>query len=550
MGSASRVFAFAVVTVTLTVGAAPRLEAQHSRTMAQYKHSRWTRYDGAPTPVYDLAQARDGYLWVAAAGALYRFDGIDFEKIEPVSETRLGSSGNILATPDGRIWAWYPQGRRLAVYENAELRAVPTPGTSGRVTRLIYSHDGAIWLGMGDSDLPIWRYTDERCRSLGPRSGVPLAQLLAMIASDDGAVWVSYVGSLCFLAPSGRHFEPVIQEDRLRGSLAADREGRIWFTDRKGAYPVSGEHGRPVPHLKRNGYVSEGLTSDTTATVTEDDEQNIWIGTTRGLDRFRLVDLVSEPLLSAPAAYGDFLLIASDGSVYVAQMHTVYRIAPGGKPEPLLRIDEPETICEDRRGRIWLIDEHSVWVLGHGLTRRLPRPPDPGSGFYGCAADRSGTLWLTAARAGMYRWTGTRWEPMFGPPDRKCFHPTIMSRVKDGSLIVLWTPDRLVRFEPPDKLQTLIPSGSPVGDIATFYEGQDGLIVVGSKKLAQIRNGEVRYLDRRNLDALTGANGMAQTARDVWFQSVRGVARVDAKSLDSAFRQPRRLLRFQLFGFD
>ena len=53
--------------------------------------------------------------------------------------------------------------------------------------------------------------------------------------------------------------------------------------------------------------------------VLEDREGNIWIGTEKGLDKFRPATLRAEPVLTAPAAFGDKLMLASDGSVYIGE---------------------------------------------------------------------------------------------------------------------------------------------------------------------------------------------------------------------------------------
>ena len=38
----------------------------------------------------------------------------------------------------------------------------------------------------------------------------------------------------------------------------------------------------------------------------------------------------AEPALTAPAAFGDKLMQASDGSVYIGESRTIYRVVPGG----------------------------------------------------------------------------------------------------------------------------------------------------------------------------------------------------------------------------
>src|SRR6185369_12057953 len=66
--------AFAVCTPALAIS--PDLD------VSQLYHSSWTARDGAPTSIRDIRQTRDGYLWLATAVGLFRFDGVRFERFE------------------------------------------------------------------------------------------------------------------------------------------------------------------------------------------------------------------------------------------------------------------------------------------------------------------------------------------------------------------------------------------------------------------------------------------------------------------------------------
>src|SRR5258708_27498462 len=48
-------------------------------------HTGWGVSDGVPPNITDLAQTADGYLWIGTAGGLYRFDGVRFERFQPLN---------------------------------------------------------------------------------------------------------------------------------------------------------------------------------------------------------------------------------------------------------------------------------------------------------------------------------------------------------------------------------------------------------------------------------------------------------------------------------
>src|SRR5580698_9163411 len=74
------------------------------RTIAQYVHKAWVAKDGAPANIRAITQTTDGYLWLASSQGLYRFDGVEFERIESSGPT-LTSVFSLLSCPNGDLWA-------------------------------------------------------------------------------------------------------------------------------------------------------------------------------------------------------------------------------------------------------------------------------------------------------------------------------------------------------------------------------------------------------------------------------------------------------------
>jgi signal transduction histidine kinase/ligand-binding sensor domain-containing protein len=573
--------------------------------LAQYKHNRWTEENGAPTPIFSIAQGQDGFLWISAAKGLYRFDGDRFEKI-PVeaSNEDHGSPLPVLVTANGDVWTWFARSGRFAVYRHGALRLIPSPEVRGQVTRLVQSRDGAVWASIGQLGGGLLRYAGGQWSHHGAESGLPRDQIMGMVAAGDGALWVSYLNSVLRLPVGGRRFETVMRTPGGGGTLTADPSGRIWLSDSQGTRAISGPGGTgpspakgaryPTDDSLRRGRTmfdrdgnlwialrsggiqrlrapdplgaatpaqaaarleafdaKDGLTSNNTTRVFEDREGNIWVTTSRGLDKFRPANIVVEPAMARPAAYGDVLFGAADGAVFVAEADTVYRIAPGGPPVAVLReTPEPEAMCQAPDETLWIAFADRILTWRNGVIGRLPHPPAE-TGLYACAFDRHGDAWVSAAGSGLYRYRAGRWEPMFGPASEGGFHPTLMVADRQGRLVVHWSQDTVAWLDHPRLEQTRIDYGSGRPGLAALYDTGSQVLAAGSFGIARVAPGRFQALSLERLPTLKSVNGIVQTPQgEIWASSPLGVTRIRAGDLDRAFADPAFKPPSMMLGFD
>ncbi|HYC96002.1 MAG TPA: hypothetical protein VEB39_09935, partial [Sphingomicrobium sp.] len=229
------------------------------RSIAQYKHTRWTVTGGAPPLIFALAQGRDGYLWIGSSTGLYRFDGATFEKISlapPSVDAQRVSA--LLAARDGTIWAGYSNGK-IAAYRDGALRLDRSvPKHDAYVMNFVQTADGVIWVALGRPERALLRYHGGRWQEVGVDWALPPEWLIDIFAARDGSLWLTTVQSVLVLRKGSRRFERV-GTPHEHASVSQDPAGRIWLSDDRGTrvlsgQPVAGMAGIifPTPGAKRN----------------------------------------------------------------------------------------------------------------------------------------------------------------------------------------------------------------------------------------------------------------------------------------------------------
>jgi signal transduction histidine kinase/ligand-binding sensor domain-containing protein len=575
------------------------------RPLAHYTHQRWSEESDPPRPVVALAQDRRGYLWIASAAGLFRFDGSRFELIsagvDPVAD---GAPSVILVTRNGEVWTNFERSKRFAVYREGGLHFLPAPPARARVSAMQETRDGTIWVLTEEIGTPLMRCRNGQWTSFGPDAGAPLENPFSMVVTGDGTVWVSFNGSVAWLPSEGRRFQFLRPNPGANGHLSIDPQERIWLTERRGTYPLTGPGGRGTPPPLRHAYatdaaeirgrpmfdrdgnlwiatyydglqrvarpdprgaaslaeaatrverftVRDGLTSNVTTQLFQDAEGNIWLGTENGLDRFWPATLRFEPQLADPAAFGDLLLQASDGSVYIGEAKAVYRVRPGGRPEPILTLAEPRTLCEAPDGAIWIgSHDKQVMIWREGRLRRLEQRAPLGFTIYDCAFDHQGDYWITASLGGMARFRSGRWERMFGPAGGP-FVPKSMVADARGRLFVQWNQRTLTLLDGDAQTAFPIPFGDyqPGDSVALHWAAPDTLFVADRFGLARLQNGRFQTLYAGQAPLFSDVKGMVRTpAGDMWFAAPGGIVRMTAAELERAFADPGMPLSLELFG--
>ena len=151
-------------------------------------------------------------------------------------------------------------------------------------------------------------------------------------------------------------------------------DGSLWATNRtEGLFRI--------PHPGETSDVqqfrtTDGLTSDLTDAVFRDREGGIWVGTNAGLDHFYPSDVVAEERIPPRSRLLYGMLRDASGRIWIADSTTLYRIDPGGTPQPVRAgLGNPQALCQAADGAIWLADSTGVFRSTGGDFIRVTAPP-------------------------------------------------------------------------------------------------------------------------------------------------------------------------------
>lgn len=572
-----------------------------TRAISQYAHTAWRIQDGFFSgPPTSITQTTDGYLWIGTANGLFRFDGVRFVAWSESSGQKQLESMEISALLGGRDGSlWIGAGYRLYRWKGHALSQYSTRDEF--VDPIIETRQGSIWLARqryGDQDGPLCQVQDGglHCYSQGDR--VPFSNATSLAEDRSGNLWTGNSTELLRWR-SGRSTAWTLKSLRLTEglegvkALAVDRHDSLWvgldypgpglglkefrdgvwktflspqlngsriavsrlFVDREGALWV-GTESQGIYRIddgKADHFDSaDGLSSDKISAIFQDHEGTIWIATSKGIDNFRDLPVVT--------------LSRREG----------------------LHLDKAQSILSSINGTIWIGNERSLeaWRNG-GVSSILPKDGLPGREVTSLLQDPAGGLWVGIDN-GLFRIVRGKFVPVITPGrDNIVFAMTpgvngnvwvatagpITGRlveINDGHLKVwrtfppgeavlalatdpqgrLWIAGDKLRYLQGSKETTINEFGPRYGYIRNIAVDRDSFVWFGATK------GLVGFKDG-NLQTMTSANGLPcerintlilDNQRSLWLYAQCGLIRIDHNELEDWWRHPGIHVKNTLFG--
>jgi signal transduction histidine kinase/ligand-binding sensor domain-containing protein len=555
--------------------------------LVNYAHTAWNGQRGAPADVLQFTQTPDGWLWISSSNGLFRFDGMDFQRMDTVQGHRLPSTSTLglLTTRDGRLWVGGRFGG-ISVFSKDTMRFLTEADglPKGGVMTMTEGPDGSVWAAT-TTGLGHLAPGAKRFRRVGMEDGLPENWTRQVLFGRDGRQWVAVTGGIYFRDPGETRFRRAWPYINLM-AMAEAPDGTIWGSDGIDKhYRVLSRPppGNPVPRAELGGngalfdrdgnmwilkvnalerrkppYVGKaaqpwqltktnGMSGPLPQTAFEDREGNLWIGTSAGLDRLRRTRLHTVPVDTAfdrPGVIAD----EREGVIIGDWRHALRRYTAAGPQETLGNID---LTCTYRApdGSLWLTSPEERWHRSaSGVLTRLPHPSHlAGSDAQAMTIDRKGRMWISMSNKGLFMIDGGKWRRDGDLPGLPAGLAMALATDRAGRIWAAYLDNRIALIDDGRVRVFDEADGLRVGSAQSLLLDGPRVWVGGKNGLAWY-DGRWHNAAPAGRQPFRGISGLVRTGNgDLWLHGSDGISRIAAADVKRLLREPGWALPYERF---
>jgi signal transduction histidine kinase/ligand-binding sensor domain-containing protein len=550
-------------------------------------HMSWTRRDGAPSDINAFTQTTDGYLWIGSSRGLFRFDGLQFQSYPfTKADSRLPASdiAALAAAPDGGLWIGYRMGGITYLHDGQKIDYDGRHGLVSESTeQLVCRPDGSVW---ATADGRLMHLSGSRWENYSTKHGLSSEGLYTLFFDRDGNLWTADKGHVYELRrgedkfalvniPSGtvnqfvqlkdgtiwivdawKDVRPLHDDRRLDAVkipgvpvMIADSENSIWLANDFGGLKRIKNPGKPERAVE-DFTVANGLTDGQTRAAFQDRQGNIWIGTTRGLDRFKPSFLVQ--FRDVALDYYPALLADREDGIWLHDMDKPLMRYRSGHLSFVGQGHGSSSLFQDSDGSVWTLDQITRNFYRYhqdgGAPLQIPAPEEGKQVETWCMGKDPHNAFLACFEGhGLWRYDG-KWERVRAPglPQES---PLSLVKGEGGRVWLGYAHNRIV-LEDADAFHVYgQQDGLDLNTVFTFYDA-DGLVLSGgSDGLALFDGHRFHSLHLRSPELMRGVSGIVKDHfGDLWLNAGSGIVRIPQAEWQKAIKNPDYAMDFQLIN--
>ncbi len=565
-------------------------------------HDFWGFKENAPQGTEAIAQTGDGFLWLGTPTGLYRFDGTRFELFHSALGDQLLSTSisALFAPPSEGLWIGYVFGGFSYLHNGRITNYSEIAPTTGSIRSFAQDANGVLWAATTSG---LWKFDHSRWQHIGPESNVPAGPTAEARFDQNGTLWVltgvqaAPAGDLLYLRPGSTQFQTAANGLHFIG-FTVDAEGRVVTSreskqvldkskgdsgDLPSAYPVLRNGSTQIvdrtqsvwiiesgPNLLRiagseggvDALIRGSLHHPETHNLNPfngaklvDREGNIWFDEQGGVHRFYYTPLIIQEL---PKNSGSQFAVTADdqGAVWITTSGNnkakFFRVVNGQIGPRNFQGGGVGCVYRSPDKTIWFGRTDGLWHLVNGNLVRVDLPKemsDQAPFLQTITRDRSGGMWVSFGRHGLYRLADGVWTSYGGREDLPKTGVVIEFTDSLGRVWFGYTKSQLAVLDG-DHVQVFGPSdGIRVGNVTAILGRGSEIWIGGEFGLQQFDHGRFHNIQATDSELLRGISGIVETANgDLWLNGLGGIFHVRRSEIAEALKNSAYQVKGEHFG--
>lgn len=318
----------------------------HENGLCVFKGDYFVSYfeeDGLIDPqVWAIEQTEDHAFWIGTnhgvsilkqnenGSVIRNFEKLEGEGIRFIDEDK---NGDIWIAVDGQGVFTYTTSGKF----NFEPR-INRNLSQNNVTTQCVDNENNLWVGTLDG-LIYYEIDNHRVNKLSQASGLAGSTISAVFPDKEGRIWVGMEGKGVTIIDGTEFSSPDLAMNITPTCFVEDMAGKIWIgTEGRGVLAYSPETNEVVRHLT----VQDGLLANLTKLLNCDENNNIYIGTNKGLNKYdqeeaKLFGFNKKSGFVGIETKQNATCLDKEGNVWFGTTKGVTRYNPSLKPRTIMK---------------------------------------------------------------------------------------------------------------------------------------------------------------------------------------------------------------------